>query len=103
MKTAKWVGAVLCLSASLTQADNIIPYGTPTIDGVLNSTEWSENSHIRMARFYGFDQFADFWLQWDDSNLYIAGQLQDYTLFEDGNEKGAFSETWQDDSIEIYL
>ncbi|RKZ76713.1 MAG: hypothetical protein DRQ57_02620 [Gammaproteobacteria bacterium] len=58
MKTAKWVGAVLCLSASLTQADNIIPYGTPTIDGVLNSTEWSENSHIRMARFYGFDQFA---------------------------------------------
>jgi hypothetical protein len=98
MKKTKWLGAALCLSASLAQADHIIPHGTPTINGEINPTEWAEKSHIRMARFYGFDQFADFWLQWDESNLYIAGQLQDYTLFEDSGV-----ETWHDDSIEIYL
>lgn len=103
MKNTKWLGAVLWLSVSLAHADNVIPYGTPTIDGVHNQAEWPKNSHIRMARFYGSDQFADFWLQWDENNLYIAGKLEDYTLFEDRGGSGSLWETWQDDSIEIYL
>jgi hypothetical protein len=88
---------------SMVYADTFIPRGTPNIDGHINPGEWSEMSHVRMARFYGFDQFADFWLQWDHNNLYIAGYLQDYTLFEDAGGSGEPWETWQDDSIEIYL
>ncbi len=88
---------------SLAVADTIIPYGTPNIDGNLAGNEWSEWGHVRMARFYGFDQFADFWLQWDDKNLYIAGRLDDFTLFEDGGEGNELWRTWQDDSLEISL
>lgn len=89
--------------ANIAYADTYIPYGKPTIDGNFAPNEWSEMSHIRTARFYGFDQFVDLWLQWDNENLYIAGYLDDYTLFEDGGGSGAAWETWQDDSLEIYL
>jgi hypothetical protein len=84
-------------------ADTFIPYGRPNIDGKFMPNEWSEMSHIRTARFYGFDQFVDLSLQWDKDNLYIAGYLDDYTLFEDGGGDGNPWETWQDDSLEIYL
>ncbi|MEZ5672046.1 MAG: sugar-binding protein [Thiotrichaceae bacterium] len=82
-----------------------IPYGTPTLDGVINrESEWKLAGHLRMARFYGSDQFADFWLLWDENNLYVAGNLQDYTLFEDGGgPNGTVSETIHDDSMEIYI
>lgn len=85
------------------QAPNIIPYGTPTLDGTLSPYEWSTESRVRMARFYGTDQFTDFYLQWDDKNLYIAGITEDFTLNEDGGGTGARYETWNDDSVEIYL
>lgn len=88
---------------SIAVANTIIPYGTPNIDGNLAGGEWSEWGHVRMARFYGFDQFADFWLQWDADNLYIAGRLDDFTLFEDGGGGGGPWENWHDDSLEISL
>jgi hypothetical protein len=89
--------------SSIVYADTYIPYGRPNIDGNFSPNEWSEMSHIRTARFYGFDQFVDLWLQWDNENLYIAGYLDDYTLFEDGGGSGQPWETWQDDSLELYL
>jgi hypothetical protein len=90
------------LLISIVHADTIIPYGKPNIDGNLAGGEWSEWGHVRMARFYGFDQFADFWLQWDNDNLYIAGWLDDFTLFEDGGGNGPWA-NWHDDSVEIYF
>lgn len=85
------------------QIDKFIPYGTPNIDGNITNDEWSELAHIQVARFYGFDQFVKVWLQWDQDNLYIAGHLQDYNLFEDGGGEDKSYETYHDDSIEIYL
>jgi len=81
-----------------------IPYGTPTLDGTIGGeSEWKSAGHLRMARFYGSDQFADFWLLWDENYLYVAGKLEDYTLLEDGGGKGEAWETMQDDSVEIYI
>ena len=95
------------LSVSITSfvnaAPNIIPYGAPNIDGTLSPHEWAAESRVRMARFYGTDQFTDFYLQWDDKNLYIAGITEDFTLKEDGGGSNKLYETWDDDSVEIYL
>ncbi len=87
------------------QAETFIPFGTPKIDGVVSSAEWSPLSHVRMARLYGADQYSDLWLQWDENNLYVAGIMQDKTLWEDGVGGGnvRFTETWHDDSLEIYF
>ncbi len=88
------------------QAPLMIPYGTPAIDGTLLPFEWTAESRVRVARFYGTDQFADFYLQWDENNLYIAGMLEDYTVLEDGNNGAGGGDQWEtrnDDSIEIYL
>jgi len=95
------------LSVSITSfvnaAPNIIPYGAPNIDGTLSPHEWAAESRVRMARFYGTDQFTDFYLQWDDKNLYIAGITEDFTLNEDGGGAGERHETHHDDSVEFYL
>ncbi len=101
---SKWLlSCTLVFSISLPSfADNFITYGTPEIDGVLKPGEWFELSHIRMARFYGNDQFADIWMQWDDNYLYIAGVMQDKT-FHENDGSGPLGHTWDDDSIEIYL
>jgi hypothetical protein len=99
-KFLAYMFAILLGQTSL--ADNFIPYGTPKIDGVLSANEWHELGHLRMARFYGNDQFTDIWMMWDDNNLYVAGKLQDTSFQEDGGGKDA-SQTWHDDSLEIYL
>jgi len=95
---------VLPLWTAAAHADQFIPFGTPSIDGEINSSEWPELGHLRMARFYGFDQFTDLWLQWDDDHLYVAGVMQDATLNEDGHGGSTqLWETWHDDSLEIYV
>jgi len=92
-----------CLVVSGIHAQTI-PYGTPTLDGSIGGeSEWKSAGRVRMARFYGSDQFADFWLLWDANYLYVAGKLEDYTLLEDGGGTGSAWETWQDDSVEIYV
>ena len=83
--------------------DNFIPRGTPKIDGNIDSNEWQELGHVRMARFYGQDQFTDLWMMWDNDNLYISGTLQDVSIQEDGNGSNNPSQTWDDDSLEVYL
>ena len=72
-------------------------------------SSWSESGHIRMARFYGSDQFADFWLHWDASNLYIKGEIQDYTpsigegITPGQTHDGKRWNTQFDDSIQISI
>ncbi len=99
--TLAWLS--IGITSFVHSAPNIIPYGTPTIDGRLSPYEWAVESRVRLARFYGTDQFTDFYLQWDEKNLYIAGMTEDFTLNEDGGGTGARYETWNDDSVEIYL
>ena len=82
---------------------NIIPYGTPTLDATLTTGEWDAESRVRISRFYGTDQFADFYLQWDEKNLYIAGYVEDSTFQEDVAGSRALFTTSDDDSVEIYL
>jgi len=83
--------------------DNFIPRGTPKVDGNIDPNEWQDLGHVRMARFYGQDQFTDLWMMWDNDNLYISGKLQDTSFQEDGNGSNNPSQTWDDDSLEVYL
>ncbi len=84
-------------------ADNFIPFGTPRIDGVMEANEWHELGHLRMARFYGNDQFTDLWTMWDNNYLYVSGKLQDNSFQEDGSAHSDVSQTWNSDSLEIYF
>jgi len=84
-------------------ADNFIPFGTPRIDGEIEANEWHELGRLRMARFYGNDQFTDLWTMWDNNYLYISGKLQDNSFQEDGSAHSDVSQTWNSDSLEIYF
>ncbi|MEZ5672592.1 MAG: hypothetical protein R3E08_09490 [Thiotrichaceae bacterium] len=95
----KTMGKVLTCTLALSVttpsfADNFIPYGTPKIDAGIDTNEWQTLGHIRMARFYGNDQYSDLWMMWDNDNLYISGKLQDTSIQEDGNGSNEPSQTW---------
>lgn len=91
-----------CLAPAYGKGAVFVPRCTPLVDGVISPGEYPSLGHVRLARFYGNDQFADFYWCWDEAHLYLAGFLQDFYLYEDGPAENRW-ETWKDDSLEVYL
>ena len=78
---------------------------SPSIDGIITEGEYPHGDYpVKAARFYGGagDAFSVFHICWNNSFLYVAGELEDRALFSDGPGTDRW-QTWLDDSVELYL
>lgn len=81
-----------------------IPEGTPSIDGVITAGEWNETGHRTLYKFFGEDSKIDIYLMWDKNNLYVAADIEDYTLWVDNYDPSkAWESTWNDDAFKIEI
>jgi endoglucanase len=73
------------------------PSVTMTIDGNLAESSWSINNAVTKPLFGSPNNTVTFGVLWDCTYLYVGTRVLDGSLFNDSTE------TWHDDSIEIYI
>ncbi|MBO7744860.1 hypothetical protein I8J29_11680 [Paenibacillus sp. MWE-103] len=71
----------------------------PTIDGDLSEAGWTVNNRVEKRITGASDNTVAFGTMWDADNLYVAVKVLDADLFNDT----AGAQTYQDDSVEIYV
>jgi hypothetical protein len=99
-------GLVIYISSSMAFAaqydffGRFIPEGTPAIDGVITPGEWDKMGHITLYKFYGEDAKIEIYLMWDQTNLYLGADIQDFELWVDNfNPETYWESTWDDDAF----
>jgi O-glycosyl hydrolase len=71
----------------------------PIIDGELTETGWSINNRVEKMITGTSDNNLTFGTMWDTNNLYVAVKVLDADLINDSEP----AQTYQDDSVEIYI
>ena len=77
-----------------------IPQGTPTVDGVLNESEWRDTGHITLYKFFGEDAAIELYFMWDADYLYLGATVADFELWVDSYDaQTQWISTWDDDAL----
>ena len=69
----------------------------PVIDGNLNEASWNLSNTASKGVIGTPNNTVTFGASWDNTNLYIGAKVLDGNLFNDS------ANTWEDDSVEIYI
>ena len=82
----------------------------PAIDGTIGESEWIPDSKAEITPKTGSWDFGKtevsytFYVMYDDDYLYVAARLTDDDIQTDSAAEGSINgNTWQDDSIEIFV